>query len=354
MARLRVFVTTVLLGLVACAPASSTSPAPSAVPTESGSAPPATEAPATSAPAEPPTLAIREFEVPAGSHPHDVAPAADGGVWYTGQHVGTLGHLDPATGTIREIPLGSGSAPHGVIVGPDGAPWITDGGRNAIVRVDPATDEVTAFPLPADRPGANLNTGAFDRDGILWFTGQSGIYGSVDPETGEMKVFDDPDGRGPYGITATPAGEIWYASLAGSHIAHIDRSTGEAQVVEPPTSGQGARRVWSDSTGRIWVAEWNAGQAGVHDPATGEWEEWKLPGDGPQAYAVYVDERDIVWLTDFGANAIVRFDPATERFDAIELPSPDAAVRQLLGRPAELWGAESAVDKLVVVTETGA
>lgn len=69
---------------------------------------------------------------------------------------------------------------------------------------------------------------------------------------------------------------------------------------------------------------------------------------------LYVDERDIVWLTDFGANAIVRFDPTTERFDAVELPSPGAAVRQLLGRPGELWGAESAVDKLVVVTETGA
>jgi virginiamycin B lyase len=66
---------------------------------------------------------------------------------------------------------------------------------------------------------------------------------------------------------------------------------------------------------------------------------------------VYVDDRDIVWLTDFGANAIVRFDPATERFDSADWPSDDAAVRQLLGRPGELWGAESAVDKLVVVTE---
>jgi virginiamycin B lyase len=124
--------------------------------------------------------------------------------------------------------------------------------------------------------------------------------------------------------------------------------------VEPPTAGQGARRVWSDSTGRIWVAEWNAGQVGVHDPVTGAWEERKLPGDGPQAYSVFVDERDIVWLTDFGANAIVRFDPATEQFQTVDLPSPGAAVRQLLGRPGELWGAESAVDKLVVVTEAGA
>lgn len=303
------------------------------------------------APAEPVTLRVREFDVPAGSHPHDVAPAADGGIWYTGQHTGVLGHLDPATGDIREIPLGPGSAPHGVITGPDGAAWITDGGRNAIVRVDAETDAVRAFPLPADRAGANLNTAAFDAAGLLWFTGQAGVYGRLDPSTGEIAVFDDPEGRGPYGITATPDGDVWYASLAGSHIARVDRASGAATIVEPPTAGQGARRVWSDSRGRIWVSEWDAGQVAVHDPATGEWQEWRLPGDGPQAYAVYVDERDIVWLTDFGANAIVRFDPATETFDAIELPSPGAAVRQLLGRPGELWGAESAVDKLVLIIE---
>jgi virginiamycin B lyase len=62
-----------------------------------------------------------------------------------------------------------------------------------------------------------------------------------------------------------------------------------------------------------------------------------------------VDDHDIVWLTDFGANAIVRFDPRTERFRAVGLPTPAAAVRQLLGRPGELWGAESSADKLVVV-----
>lgn len=86
-------------------------------------------------PVRPVALQVREFDVPAGSHPHDVAPAADGAVWYTGQRTGVLGHLDPATGDIREIRLGDGSAPHGVITGADGAAWITDS-RNAIVRVD--------------------------------------------------------------------------------------------------------------------------------------------------------------------------------------------------------------------------
>ena len=346
--------------VAACAPTGGsqgpTAAAPSASPPATSTASPAAPTPSTAtgaspAAAGPVALQLREFDVPAGSHPHDVAPAADGGVWYTGQHKGVLGHFDPATEDIREIPLGSGSAPHGVITGPDDAAWITDGGLNAIVRVDGETDEVRAFDLPADRPDANLNTAVFDPTGTLWFTGQSGVYGRLDPATGEMDVFDDPEGRGPYGITVTPGGDVWYASLAGSHIARVDTATGAATIVEPPTAGQGARRVWSDSRGRIWVSEWDAGQVAVHDPATGDWQEWPLPGDGPQAYAVYVDERDIVWLTDFGGNAIVRFDPATEAFDAIELTSPDASVRQLLGRPGELWGAESAVDKLVLVIE---
>jgi virginiamycin B lyase len=67
------------------------------------------------------------------------------------------------------------------------------------------------------------------------------------------------------------------------------------------------------------------------------------------AYAVFVYDRDIVWLTDFGANAIVRFDPLTERVTSVALESQPAEVRQLDGRPGEVWGAESAADRLVVI-----
>jgi virginiamycin B lyase len=293
-------------------------------------------------------LRVKEYPVPDGSHPHDVAPARDGTVWYTAQASGKLGRLDAATGKITEVPLGEGSAPHGVIVGPDGAPWVTDGGRNAIVRVDPDTLEVKRYPLPASSGYANLNTATFDRRGRLWFTGQSGIYGRLDPRTGALRVFRAPLGVGPYGIATTPGGQVWYASLAGSHIARVDLATGSATVVRPPTPGQGARRIWSDSDGRLWVSEWNAGKVARYDPATRRWREWRLPG-AAQPYAVYVDNRDVVWLTDFGAGAIVRFDPKTERFTTLRLRT-GANVRQLLGRPGVLWGAESGTDRLVSVT----
>ena len=153
-----------------------------------------------------------------------------------------------------------------------------------------------------------------------------------------MRVWKDPDGRGPYGITTTPDGRVFYASLAGSHIAEIDTATGAKRRIDPPTAGQGARRVWADSKGAIWVSEWNSGQLSRYTPADGAWKAWKLPGDKPRAYAVYVDGADTVWVSDFGANAVLRFDPATERFTATYPGSgPDANVRQILGREGEVF-----------------
>ena len=59
-------------------------------------------------------LTVREYRVPAGGrvHPHDVAPARDGTVWYTGQHTGELGRLDPRDGPDppRSPRLGLGTA----------------------------------------------------------------------------------------------------------------------------------------------------------------------------------------------------------------------------------------------------
>src|SRR5262249_11307852 len=174
-------------------------------------------------------------------YPHDVAPAADGTVWYSGQHLGVLGRFDPQTGKAEQIPLGPHSAPHGVIVGPDGATWLTDGGQNAIVRVDPKTRAVAVLPLPSQFPNADLNTAVFDKAGILWFTGQTGIYGRVDPDSMKVEAWRSPKGPGPYGITSTPSGDVWYASLAGDHIARIDIATGGATAGAPPRKGGGAR-----------------------------------------------------------------------------------------------------------------
>ena len=303
---------------------------------------------AAAAPAEA-EVKVQSYPVLKGAHPHDVAPDPAGGVvWYTAQRQGALGRLDPATGQVRHIPLGEDSRPHGVVVGPDGRVWITDGGLNAIVAVDPRTEAVTSYPLPSGRRNANLNTAAFDGAGVLWFTGQNGIYGRLDPKSGRMDVFDAPRGVGPYGIDATPTGDIWFVSLAGSYLGRVDRESGKVEVIDPPTADAGTRRVWSDSNGTLWISQWTAGQLARYDPKVRAWKEWKLPGDDPAAYSVYVDDRDKVWVSDFDANAMLRFDPATEAFEAFPIAREDAEVRQMLGRKGETWAAESGTDTLTV------
>jgi virginiamycin B lyase len=291
------------------------------------------------------------FAVPRGAHPHDVAPAPEGIVWYTAQRQGAIGILDPKTGKTTHISLGGDSAPHGVIVGPDRAAWVTDSGQNAIVRVDPASHALKAFALPKDFPNANLNTATFDRKGILWFTGQNGVYGRVDPATGKVDAWKAPKGVGPYGITTTPSGEVWYASLAGDHITKIDTVSGDALVVSPPKPGVGPRRIWSDSKGQLWVSFWNTGEVGRYDPINKAWAVWPLPKSGSGCYAVFVDDKDKVWLSDWTNNAIVRFDPATEKFESFASNRRRSDVRQMLGRPGELWAAESGTDRLVAIRD---
>ena len=294
-------------------------------------------------------IRVSYFPVTANARPHDVAVTPEGIVYYTGQAKGYLGRLDPRTGKDENIPIGSGSAPHGVIVAPDGAAWITDGGLNANVRFDPKTKKFDYFMLPPHLPSANLNTGVFDRDGVYWFTGQSGVHGSVNAKTGKVESWKSPRG-GSYGITVTPGNDVWYAALRGDHLGKIDKATGNVEIVEPHKKGAGPRRVWSDSKGVLWVSFWHSGEVGRYDPAAKAWNTWLLPGNpGSGCYSVYVDEQDKVWLTDFLTNSIVRFDPAGETFETFPSSKRGAQVRQMLGRPGEAWGAESGNDRLVQI-----
>ena len=302
---------------------------------------------------------FKEFPVKNGSQPHDVAPdpAKDGPVWYTSEKSGELGKLDPTTGKVHLIPLGNKSRPHGVILGPGGAPWVTDAGLNAMVRVDPKTEEVKVFPLPKNitkiYKKSLLNTPTIDKNGMVWFTGRAGFYGKLNPGTGTYDIFLAPRGRGPYGITTSPDGFVYFNSWTGNYTGRVDPKTGNLTILEPPTKNQMVRRAWSDSQGHIWVSEWRGKNLAAYDPSTNSWKEWRVPGDTPVPYGVFVDGKDMVWLTDWdvenGTQTLFRFDPTKEKFQAFPLPSDHSDIHQLNGRLGEVWAAESGVDKILLI-----
>jgi virginiamycin B lyase len=233
-------------------------------------------------PASPAAAAeVSYFDVPQGDHPHDVAPAPDGTVWYTGQRAGVLGRLNPDTGQVDRIPLGEGSgAALASSSAQDGAAWITDGGpqrdRQGRSRHARGEDlEASQGPRQRQSQYARIRR---KRPSLvhravryLW---------PARSKTGEMQVWDAPKGVGPYGITATPDGAIYYVSLAGSFLGKPDLDTGKTTVIEPKSPGVGTRRVWSDSKGRLWVSEWNAGNLSVYDPAAHELGGLQAAGRG--------------------------------------------------------------------------
>ena len=280
----------------------------------------------------------------------DVAPAANGSVWFSNQWSGSVGNLDPKTGNYKIYPLGKGSSPHGILMGPDGNLWIMDGGQNAIIRLDSNDHKLTLFSMPKERGDLNLNTGVFDHSGALWFTGQNGVYGRLDPSTSKIKLWPAPKGFGPYGITVTPQGTVWFTNFAANYLLGIDPKKYQTTLVPlPHPSPTGARRVWSDSKGRLWLGTWVSGELLQYDPGHKVWTAYKLPGWGPRAYSTYVDENDVVWLSDFMANSVLRFDPRTESFVDFPGLKPASQVLQMTGRPGQAWGSEQGADVVFVI-----
>ena len=221
-----------------------------------------------------------------------------------------------------------------MIVGPDGAAWVTDSGLNAIVRVDPRRARCSVFPLPAERRHANLNTATFDSRAR---SGSPARAGSTAGSTRRPARSRSGTRRAAAAPTASRPRRTATSTTPRSPAATSRASTStpaRRRSIEPPTPGQGARRVWSRFPGpRLGQRVERRARSASTTRRTGGLAQWKLPGDAPRAYAVYVDERDKVWLSDFGANALVRFDPADrDASRASRAIGAGAAVRQMLGR----------------------
>ena len=289
---------------------------------------------------------MQSYEVVDGSRPHDVAPAVDGGVWFTGQRAGFLGHLNPSAQVVTQVPLGEGSAPHGVIVGSDGDAWVTDGGLNAIVRVNSRTVRCGGFRCPPAARAPTSTPRCSTGRGCCGSPARP-VYGRLDPQTGRCRSSTRRVARGP---PASPP------HLTARSTTPPSRVTTSGASTRPP-----ARRRYS-SRPRPRRAPSRLG--GQHRPPLGQrMERWQTgrvrPGkrgvEGMAAAGPSPQHMRCLWTNGPGLGQRLRREhacalrPETETFTAYQLPGPASNVRQILGRPGEVWGAASALDQLVVV-----
>ena len=78
------------------------------------------------------------------------------------------------------------------------------------------------------------------------------------------------------------------------------------------------------------------------------WDLRAIPAYLATSFRV-VDERDKVWVSDFGGNAVFCFHPDGERFERFGFPREAASVRQILGRPGEVWLPESGTEHISMI-----
>jgi virginiamycin B lyase len=62
-----------------------------------------------------------------------------------------------------------------------------------------------------------------------------------------------------------------------------------------------------------------------------------------------VDERDGVWIAEWTNNAVHRFDMGSEKFERVAMARPGTNIRQILGRPGEVWLPESGTEHIAVI-----
>jgi len=188
-----------------------------------------------------------EFPVGRGQGPHDVAAGAAVAFGTRRSAPASSGYLDPRPARPAMVKLWDGSAPHGV-TSDRRAPWVTDGGQTRSFASIRVSKEVKVFKLPG--PNVNLNTAAFDAR-ILWFTDR-GLLRPRRSDDRHGEVMQSPRGAGPLRDHQHARRRIFYASLANTPHAWVDLKETSATPIDPPTPGQGARRVWSDSKSQIW------------------------------------------------------------------------------------------------------
>jgi streptogramin lyase len=173
------------------------------------------------------------------SVPGVIAAGPDGNLWFSDRATPAAPKIGRITsgGAITEFSLPATSVPGTLAAGPDGNVWFVDrvATGSLIGRITP-TGTITEFGTGLTA-ASSLFSIAEGPDGNLWFTdrstppggvtgGSTPAIGMVDPTTGTSTEFSLPAGRYPFGITAGPDGNVWFADRSGTSVTGVRTTAG--------------------------------------------------------------------------------------------------------------------------------
>lgn len=199
-----------------------------------------------------------------------------------------------------------------------------------------ATVSVQEWPVPWEntRPRDPF----VDRQGIVWFVGQTGHYiGRFDPSTAKFRKFDLEPGTGPHNLIVDDAGIIWYAGNRTGHIGRLDPATGDIRKYPVPESVSDPHTLVFDGSGNIWFTAQRAGAVGRFVPSTGDVRVVKMATQDARPYGIVVAGGK-VWFNQFGTTKVGSLDPASFGVTDFDLPHQRSRGRRIeVTRDGGVW-----------------
>jgi virginiamycin B lyase len=222
---------------------------------------------------------------------------------------------------------------HDMAVDPKtGVAWVGDYVKDQLVSVDPRSGEQKVFPSPVK--GTGMHTLNFDAGGSLWITFQlADMVARFDPATSSWRIYGgfakgtlvhsfalDTLGY----VKKDSAGQIYVSQFGGNRISQLDPATGK--ITEHPLPGSASGRPYGvavDSAGKIWYTKYSENIIGFVDPLNDQGREWTLqrPDSGP--HRMHIDNADNLWIPLSGYGTILRYNTRDGSQREFALPEAD-------------------------------
>lgn len=172
---------------------------------------------------------------------------------------------------------------------------------------------------------------AVDSNGLVWFCGQSGNYlASLNPESGEFKQYELPDGTYPHNLIIDEDDYIWYAGNRNSHIGRLNPNNGAIQRIDMPVKNPiDPHTLVFDNDGNIWfTAQWGnkVGRLNVKSLQV-DLVDSPLPESRP--YGIKIDSDNNPWIVLFGTNQLAKVESERMQFALHSLPESGERPRRL-------------------------
>ncbi|MEU8242231.1 hydrolase [Actinoplanes missouriensis] len=201
-----------------------------------------------------------------------------------------------------------GQAPYAVAGDHTGALWVTVLTPPGLARVTPGDPEpvVRHEPLTDARPMLLSVTAD-----AVWCSRSDDRLARRDlTGTGPGAVVDLPAGTAPYGIAATPGGDVWFTAPGTNQIGRLAGGTA-ITLFDLPIPDARPAMLTVDATGTPWAALNGAAcLARIRDDIV---EIVKLPeGRTPPAPVGITAGRTGIWYADIAGGSVGRVDPSGE------------------------------------------